>query len=641
MISDRRFYEPFTVRRLLISQPSLRPDLALALGRIGNPAGRIVLETLLEDARPEVRREAAFALGLLEPPIDPQPLLLAAVGADREVAVQAVEALARLGRPLFEVTEALAAFDDEERWRRLLPALFRFDPAAIPPVAELALAQAPVELRSWAAYALARRAPESSPEVLRILLADPDPWVRGWAARGLGVGGDRTDLDRLRPLLTRPDVEPTLHALRSAYALITSGRAAPPPEWVPILDRLLRDPRPGVRATAIEASSAWLREPSLGATLRRLAREGSRRERELALMALARGRDARAGDLIGEALEADDPILRAGAVEAVGELDLPDVAARYRDDPEPVVRLAALAVALEQDAEPAARAARWALADEDAAVNAAALEWLAEHPVAPVEELRAPLVDSGSRYLAAVGLNGVAALAARAEAEARERGVIVAMLEELSGGRWDYPVKRAASRALVELGRPVPPPGEHETDLGIRDYRELIRRTAERRYVELETRHGSLLVALDCQVAPLTCENFAQLANQGFYDGLGFHRVVPGFVVQGGDPRGDGWGGPGYTIRDEPSRLPFERGTLGMALSGPDTAGSQFFITLSRQPHLDGTFTVFGSVIAGDPVLDRLEQGDSIVRAREVPPPDGRGARAGPLPAPDGEGPLG
>jgi cyclophilin family peptidyl-prolyl cis-trans isomerase len=90
--------------------------------------------------------------------------------------------------------------------------------------------------------------------------------------------------------------------------------------------------------------------------------------------------------------------------------------------------------------------------------------------------------------------------------------------------------------------------------------------------------------------------------------------VIPDFIVQSGDPRGDGWGGPGYTIRDELSRTRFERGVVGMARSAPDAAGSQFFITLSRQPHLDGRYTAFGRVVHGIEVLDRLEQGDRLER---------------------------
>ncbi|HSF43323.1 MAG TPA: peptidylprolyl isomerase, partial [Thermoanaerobaculia bacterium] len=103
-----------------------------------------------------------------------------------------------------------------------------------------------------------------------------------------------------------------------------------------------------------------------------------------------------------------------------------------------------------------------------------------------------------------------------------------------------------------------------------------------------------------------------------YYDGLTFHRVVPDFVIQGGDPRGDGTGGPGYSIRDEVNRLRYDRGVLGMALAGADTGGSQFFLTLSPQPHLDGGYTVFGEIVSGGEVLDRIRLGDRIEAIVEV-----------------------
>jgi cyclophilin family peptidyl-prolyl cis-trans isomerase len=109
---------------------------------------------------------------------------------------------------------------------------------------------------------------------------------------------------------------------------------------------------------------------------------------------------------------------------------------------------------------------------------------------------------------------------------------------------------------------------------------------------------------------------FLQLVDQRFFDGRSFHRVVPNFVVQGGDPRGDGWGGPGYALRDEINPNPYERGTVGMALSGPDTGGSQFFVTHSRQPHLDGTYPVIGRVISGMDVVDLVTLGDRIQTIR-------------------------
>ena len=118
--------------------------------------------------------------------------------------------------------------------------------------------------------------------------------------------------------------------------------------------------------------------------------------------------------------------------------------------------------------------------------------------------------------------------------------------------------------------------------------------------------------------------NFARLADDGFFDGIRFHRVVPDFVVQGGDPRGDGLGGPGWCIPDEINPLHYGEGAVGMALSEPDTGGSQWFVTLSPQPHLDGGYTIFGQVTRGMHVFHRLLPGDRIERViieRATPPP--------------------
>ena len=128
----------------------------------------------------------------------------------------------------------------------------------------------------------------------------------------------------------------------------------------------------------------------------------------------------------------------------------------------------------------------------------------------------------------------------------------------------------------------------------------------------IATDRGILVIDLFGGDAPLTVANFVALARAGFYRGTAFHRVVPAFVAQDGDPRGDGSGGPPESIRDELNRRRYARGVLGMALSGPDTGGSQYFLTLTPQPHLDGHYTVFGILREGFGVLDRLTQGDSI-----------------------------
>lgn len=135
--------------------------------------------------------------------------------------------------------------------------------------------------------------------------------------------------------------------------------------------------------------------------------------------------------------------------------------------------------------------------------------------------------------------------------------------------------------------------------------------------VNVETTQGEITVELYPEHAPKTVNNFVFLARQGFYDGTTFHRVIDGFVIQGGDPTGTGRGGPGYRFEDELKGNPLkhESKVLSMANAGPNTNGSQFFITHAPQPHLDGRHTVFGKVVEGSEVVDAIQQGDQIKKA--------------------------
>ena len=132
----------------------------------------------------------------------------------------------------------------------------------------------------------------------------------------------------------------------------------------------------------------------------------------------------------------------------------------------------------------------------------------------------------------------------------------------------------------------------------------------------METNKGTITIALYPQYAPKTVNNFVFLANEGYYDGVTFHRVISNFMIQGGDPTGTGRGGPGYRFEDEVKGNPLkhETGVLSMANAGPGTNGSQFFITHSPQPHLDGKHTVFGKVTSSMGVVNAIRQGDVMTK---------------------------
>lgn len=612
LLADRRVYDPFTIATVQ-QNDLLQAELAVALGRVGDSRGRTVLQALLADKRPLVRRSAAFSLGQLADPASASYLLRAVRDSDTETGTWAVASLAELEVDLATVVEAAESLKPGERWQRLLPYLFRFPAEQAYPLAEQALRLDNSDLKAMAVYALARHPDSRAAPLLRACLTDAHPRVRGWAARALGEVGERSDLARLEPLLSDSRSGVTIQALRAAQQLIARGLAAAPTSWQPHLLRLFDDPRPGVALTAMTSSSAWLLDDQLGESLQARLESGSTRQRQVAFLALVQGKDPRAGDLTTGFAADPDPQLRASAAAAATLLDDRQVLEFLSLDEASLVRAAAVAGLLGAGGAGVAEQAQKALSDPDPAVRATVAEWLIEHPVVPADVLSRAIIGPGEREVVELRLFGTRALVARGIAEPLERGLVVQNLETLARVG-EYPGRLAAAAGLEELDRSRPSIGPVDTKKSAQSYTQIIRQTADSQSVELHTAYGPMLLRLDCPAAPMTCLSFIQLARQGYFDGQVFHRVVPDFVVQTGDPRGDGWGGPGYTLRDELSRQPFVRGVVGMASSGPDTAGSQFFITLSPQPHLDGRYTAFGRVVHGEEILDQIVQGDRLER---------------------------
>jgi cyclophilin family peptidyl-prolyl cis-trans isomerase len=191
---------------------------------------------------------------------------------------------------------------------------------------------------------------------------------------------------------------------------------------------------------------------------------------------------------------------------------------------------------------------------------------------------------------------------------------LVPILRELSRGA-DLPLAASAATGLEALtGQPVvvpelalqPAPPAEPLPAGTK--------------LRIRTEKGDILIALLTQDAPMTTATLGRLAGEGYFKNLTFHRVVPDFVVQGGDPRGDGEGGPGFTQRCEVSPRPYFAGTVGLALAGKDTGGSQFFITHSPQPHLEGRYPVLGQVESGQEVADALLESDRILDVELLAP---------------------
>jgi cyclophilin family peptidyl-prolyl cis-trans isomerase/HEAT repeat protein len=462
------------------------------------------------------------------------------------------------------------------------------------------------------AFALERIGePRAVPALLRLVQSE-GRYSRGFAVKGLGTLKERQAVPLLLPMLDLVDREPAL-AAEAARAL---GRIADPQAT----DRLARlslnfKVSPMVRAEAVAALGEIPSEASVNALLNVVA-DRSPTVRATALTALSRREPA---SLITVLASTDpDPhwSVRAALAGALGTVDPKIAVPRLRQmlsDKDQRVVPAVLTSLVRLKADGIEQLLTERLKVEDPVVRATAATQLGELGAASaVPALVAAygfgLVDN--TYTARAAALG--ALAKYKDASAWE--TIAGAL-----GDKDWALRLRAAELLrqrdpnadLSAMRPAP------TTLASADYQSpslVSPRFSPHAYIE--TDKGTIQIELAVLDAPLTSRNFIALARRGWFNGLAIHRVVPNFVVQDGDPRGDGEGSPGYSIRDELNGRPYLRGTVGMALDWADTGGSQFFITHSPQPHLDARYTVFGHVVSGMDVVDRLDQWDVIRRVR-------------------------
>jgi cyclophilin family peptidyl-prolyl cis-trans isomerase/HEAT repeat protein len=584
------------------ADPEVRAAAAFALGLIGDPSAEAALTPLLADNAPMVRGRAAQALGLID-------------------AKGAAPAVGRLAAEYARSAPVLAMLPDDEAWpaapeaeafKLALFALVRLK--AYDSLAGAVLdGDRPVSTWWPIAYALQRvEDPRAAPALIQLLQVS-GRYTAAFAARGLGVlkhapaGEPLTallDPGRKAPLETvvsairalgqigasasastiaslasNPDTHPNVR-IEAVTALGTMKGA----DGLPVVQDLFTDRWPALRAAALQAAAAidpevftfvlsglepdpdWRVRATLAGILgtltpevalgraRAMLQDPDKRVVGAVLGSLVKLQPGEAGPLLIERLKDEDFSVRAAAAEGLRALKLPEGAAALRD----------------------AYAA--AHADSAYAARGAILRSLVEH--------------------------GAAEATATLESALADR---------------DWAIRLRAAELLTPLQ------GATDTSMTIRpapgtpvvpyDDAQLIAPMLSP-HAFIETARGTIEFELAVLDAPQTARNFMALAGKGFFNGLPIHRVVPNFVVQGGDPRGDGEGGPGYTIRDELNERPYLRGTVGMALDWRDTGGSQFFITHSPQPHLDARYTVFGHVVNGMDVVDRIQQGDVIQRVR-------------------------
>lgn len=616
-----RIQDPATLEVILAglaaAEPPVREEAAFAAGQLGlswDPLADEVKTRLTDalraaeaaEADAGVRRTLLESLSKVNTPGAVQRLIERLGDLREGVAGRAALALGVAGRrgaslaevPLERVDALLAPLLPEEtRYGATYLAVYVKRPEALKLLRHCATDASP-EVRALCAKGFAEVGGQEDAPVLERLLDDPVPRVAAEAARALAKltlkrEGPCATLEALRGLKRQARAVAAGTSVEG-QAILALAQTGLPAFGRPVLEELrraLREAPPGASAVAPD-DVAWL-DCRLAAamdrqsgTLNEVLRCGSDRVPEPRRLALGL-REVALGQTPGQ----------GGAKEAVTWLRHPDAR----------VRLTALELVAARPAPEAVAAVRALIAGEDPVVAGAA-------------------ASTAGTMKATEALPEIRALAARVpqEPDLAEpvAGALVALADKDAEpvlrtwlGHPHANVRRVAAEFLTKLtGQPV---RASRVELPADAFRPPVAPAGAK--LTFRTKKGNITVALDTEQAPLTSGNLYALARKGYFRNVTFHRVVPDFVAQGGDPRGDGEGGPGYSIRCELTHRPYLRGTMGMALSGKDTGGSQFFFTHTPQPHLDGRYTVFGEVTAGMDVVDALLEGDIILDVQAEP----------------------
>lgn len=662
------------VRNLLSARSAVvRRRAALAAGRMGNEDSVADLITLLRhDDELDVRAMAAFALGEVESASAADALLTVLNRAEESLLrARVVEALGKIAAVLPKEQESRSRqlgdailnalrLESErpsapDRMTILLglTAALRAKSANGGTTIARFLSYFDPRIRADAANTLARlRLKDGNDQLRKLLVSDPDAVVRANAARVLGGTEDRASINALldralkdqdsrvrvsaiRALASLKDQKartPLLERARGMFSKFNreSGELNELLELAATLGRLLA-------GTGDEAASSWLRQLSngiarmapeaeiafvrispdvyltelgTGTTAKRKAQETILVDwRSASSLAQALGEIAalpdstkekkelgiQAQDILSAMLDYRNSGITINTLVAVhSEYAIPDV-------------LRALAAFKPRDLD---EVLRTHLKESDVVIRATAAELLGELP--PDEVNTRALIEALPVALQDKELNDAAL--AILDSLAKQKNALANQAIKTALDSPDHLIRRKAVTVLKANGA-----GDFSSRIGTAqtrnttaDYERAIARIDKTISAVVTTSRGEFTIQLLPNEAPLNVDNFVQLAKRGYFAGITFHRVVPNFVIQDGDPRGDGNGGPGYQIRCEINEVPYERGAVGMALSGKDTGGSQWFATHSPQPHLDGGYTVFGKVIRGMDVVDNSVRGDVI-----------------------------
>lgn len=587
---NERRWDDGVLRGYLASEDaSVRARACLAVGRLQDSTSVPALLPMLEDPDPAVRHEALFALGQIGHASAREAVEKYIAADDDVTAYLALEALGKIGDKASTpgIADMLRSERDALRGAAAV-ALWRLaDSTAVDRLLERH-DDPNTEVRWRVMYALERITAPQKIVLIAALHQDDENWlVRAYVARTLGRQGSSRGTSYLLQMMNDEVAPVTMNAIRGLRQIADSTCAFCPISFT----RLLSNPNPHVRLLAAEA----LGDP-------------------FALASADSGTRVAAIDSLRAHVADPDGAARAAAatslVRILGEDAWPD-AEPLLEDYSIYVRTAALQAAAQIEAD-------WV---DDLLIEK--LGW--NHPLfermtaalalgtrktlraAPI--LRAELYDQQVLMVAATAsaleqmgdsssVGSLSRVYARwaGSSDADARIGLRDALRTLAGR--DYADSMEQAHPSVNE-QPESYPSDYGTPPAVRG-------------AVLHTSKGEIEWEFFTQEAPRTVDNFVKLARRGYFDTLAIHRVVPNFVMQDGDPTGTGWGGPGYSIRCEYNQLRYDPGMVGMALSGKDTGGSQWFITHSPQPHLDGRYTIFAKVVRGMEVVHQIVQGDAV-----------------------------
>ena len=594
--------------------PEVRARAASAIGRIGDKRYIDGLFDMMDDSSEQVIASAVYAVGLAGVPSYAIRLLEVSEGLPPDLRAGAIRAIGLLVDSTMNdlVAELITYLEDTDHRVREAAAcaLARTNTKSARSGLEQLCRADPVRpVRIAALYALVNLGIGAPAELYAEMYSDSDPFVRVLALRGLAIDGDNQKISNIAYGLNDRDNNVVSQAI-SSLTKIQSDKVAGY-----LKARYANETDVKLKVQLLESFTKLDNADLTDYAFDDIHQDTiSYNIKAAAIVYLAKILQDEAMALLDSLTDLNVRMMDVALVKALQEVGgtavIPRLVSFYNDSI-PEVRAAAFDALGTIDSGNIDYYLRTSLADDDYMVQIHAVDMIARlkredylHHLATLMKVGLGIhPDLKRSIVAAAGkfLHGE-------QVDAAEDILYHGLLDD------EYLVSRDAAQIYM-TGLQVDKSASVTLPYGLiseNKIKSLIRKYRTNPQARIFTDRGEIGMELYFDAAPLNVYNFMKLAREGFYDGLTFHRVIPAFVVQGGDPRGDGWGDPGYYVRCEYSDQTFKRGTVGMAHSGKDSGGSQFFITLMPQPHLDSRYTIIGQITSGMEIVDKIIRGDTI-----------------------------